>query len=89
LIFENDDPEVATKYWTLWDALDGTQKCIEDPDLYTENWTGRPIPDHVAERLCAGCPFFDPCRDYARAAGEEHGIWGGETPEMRKRGSER
>lgn len=88
MIFESDDPEVREKYFELWSALDGTQPCAEDPDEYTENWTGRPIPDDVAKRLCVGrgCKFVEECKAYARAAQEEYGIWGGETPEMRKRG---
>ena len=85
MIFENDDPEVGRKYLTLITALDGTQPCLDDPEgLYMENWTGRPIPDSVAEELCAGCPFKDICLDYAVAAQEEDGIWGGTTYEMRK-----
>lgn len=84
-IFEFNDEEVARKYLKLLFRLDGTQKCAEDPDEYTENWTGRPIPDEVAERACEGCKFIEECRDYAVAADEERGIWGGTTPHMRKR----
>lgn len=85
MIFDSDDPEVADKFLTLLWKLDGTQPCAEDPDKWTENWTGRPIPDEVAERMCAGCPFIKECDAYATAAGEETGIWGGRSPEMRKR----
>jgi hypothetical protein len=85
MIFEFEDVSVRDAYFALWDALDGTQPCADDPDDWVENWTGRPIPDEVAERKCAGCKFLEECRTYARLAGEEHGIWGGETPEMRKR----
>jgi hypothetical protein len=84
-IFEFDDPSVADKYLTLLWSLDGTQPCAEDPDKWTENWTGRPIPDSVAEDMCAGCPFIVECDAYATAAGEETGIWGGRSPEMRRR----
>lgn len=85
MIFENDDPEVKDKFLTLLWALDGTQPCASDPDKFTENWTGRVIPDRVAIEACDGCKFIDQCKDYARAAGEETGIWGGESPEMRRR----
>jgi len=85
VIFENDDPEVGAKYLVLLDALDGTQLCLDDEEgLWTENWTGRPIPDETARELCAGCKFLEECADYAVAAQEEHGIWGGTTYEMRK-----
>lgn len=85
MIFENDDPEVGVKYLKLLNALDGTQLCLDDEEgEWTENWTSRPIPDATAEALCAGCPFLEACRDYAVAAQEEHGIWGGTTYDMRK-----
>lgn len=86
MIFDEFDPEVREKYLVLQDQLDGTQPCLDDPEgLYTENWTNRPIPEHVAEGLCGGCRFKYACRDYAVAAQEEYGIWGGTTPEGRKR----
>jgi len=82
MIFENEDPEVGRKYLKLLFALDGTQPCIEDPDMYTENWANRPIPQEVARRLCAGCKHIELCDEYATAA-EEKGIWGGRTTEER------
>ena len=85
MIFEDQDPEVGQKFLTLITALDGTQNCVDDPEgEWTENWTSRPIPNETAEKLCAGCPFLEQCLDYAVAAQEEHGIWGGTTYEMRK-----
>lgn len=84
-MFEFTDDTLHEKFDKLWYALDGTQKCAEDPDSYVENWTGRPIPESVAAELCEGCPFLEDCRDYAVSANEEHGIWGGTTPEMRRR----
>ncbi len=33
--------------------------------------------DAAAKQYCASCPVRDDCRDYALAAGEESGIWGG------------
>lgn len=77
-------PEAWDAYLLLWDKLNGTQPCAEDPDKWTENWTGRAIPVEVAERMCAGCPFLEECRTYAVLANEERGIWGGTTPEQRK-----
>lgn len=82
MIFENEDPEVGRKFLKLVFALDGTQPCIEEPDKYTENWTSRPIPPEVAQRLCKGCKFIELCDDYATAAGEK-GIWGGRTTQER------
>lgn len=36
-----------------------------------------------AKALCARCPVWEDCLDYAIAAQERHGIWGGMTPEER------
>jgi WhiB family redox-sensing transcriptional regulator len=33
---------------------------------------------------CRACPARTPCLDYAVAAGESHGIWGGTTPTERR-----
>ena len=38
-----------------------------------------------AARLCAGCPALTECRDYALAAREPHGVWGGLIPAERSR----
>jgi WhiB family transcriptional regulator, redox-sensing transcriptional regulator len=85
VIFENSNPEVKEKYLKLVWSLDGTQPCAnDDPDLWIENWTGRPIPRAIAKERCAGCPFIQQCLDYAVAADEELGIWGGTTTEERK-----
>ena len=35
-----------------------------------------------AATVCAGCPVIEPCRNYARRAGEL-GFWGGENDEVR------
>lgn len=36
-----------------------------------------------AQRTCAGCPVRLECRDWATERGEEHGVFGGETPKER------
>lgn len=83
-MFEFKNESVADLYDELWYKLNGKQLCAEDPDPWVENYTSRPIPVEVAEELCAGCPFYQECRDYAIAAEEENGIWGGTTPEQRR-----
>ncbi|NUT41231.1 MAG: WhiB family transcriptional regulator, partial [Thermoactinospora sp.] len=34
---------------------------------------------------CARCPVVDECRSYALREGETEGIWGGLTPQERRR----
>lgn len=38
----------------------------------------------MAKITCASCPFKVLCAQYAIEADEEHGIWGGTTPEERR-----
>ena len=37
-----------------------------------------------ARIICAGCPVRTQCLDYALAASERHGIWGGTTEKQRR-----
>ena len=37
-----------------------------------------------ARAVCAGCPVQAQCLDYALAANERHGIWGGLTERQRR-----
>lgn len=37
-----------------------------------------------AKRVCSGCEVSGPCLDYATATGQDHGIWGGTTPDDRR-----
>ena len=39
--------------------------------------------DAEAKQVCAGCPVRDRCRDYALAAREESGVWGGLSEDER------
>ncbi|WP_411194679.1 WhiB family transcriptional regulator [Rhodococcus jostii] len=32
------------------------------------------------QTICRACPVLQKCRDYAVAANEPHGIWGGLSP---------
>lgn len=75
--------EIEDAYLLLQDKLDGSEPCVEDPDMWMENWTGRPIPESVAQRMCNTCHAIERCKDYAIKAEEEHGIWGGTTPQGR------
>lgn len=37
-----------------------------------------------AQRVCATCPVARQCLQYALLLNDEHGIWGGLTPEQRR-----
>ena len=52
-------------------------------DLKTDQFFPEKARRNVAQMMCADCPLFDPCRDYALARPEVRGIWGGTTDEDR------
>lgn len=41
-------------------------------------------PD-ASKRVCQRCPVKVECLEWAIATGEEHGVWGGLTPQERRR----
>jgi hypothetical protein len=56
-------------------------------DGYTEEFyadSEEKISQQTAKFICAGCPIKQECLDYAMAAQEEYGIWGGLTADERK-----
>ncbi|WP_192809927.1 WhiB family transcriptional regulator [Actinomadura rudentiformis] len=70
--------------------------CEADPDLFfTEDGTyedrrmyGTGVTDeHVeaAKHMCATCDFEQDCLDLALDQNEHYGIWGGTTPDERRR----
>lgn len=55
-----------------------------DPDLF---FPLAPSAEQEAraKAICAGCPVLVECRDHAVRVGEPDGIWGGLTPQERRR----
>jgi len=60
----------------------GSVPCESVPDIYfPEDIPDREVREkaiQTAKALCADCPVFDLCRDYAVTTGQEFGIWGGQ-----------
>jgi len=53
-----------------------------DPDLFY------PINEDEADEaiaICNACPVREPCLEYALAARERYGVWGGTTEKDRRR----
>jgi hypothetical protein len=51
-----------------------------------ERWfPSAPLDPAEAAALCADCPALSDCLDYALAADERFGIWGGTSPAERHR----
>lgn len=55
-----------------------------DPELFFP-LAPTPVQEARAKGVCAGCQVLADCRDYALRSGEADGIWGGMTPEERRR----
>lgn len=72
---------------------DERTRCAADPDHWfshevTGGSAGRQRPD-LAAKMCAGCPFINPCLDAAmryergKPASDRFGVWGGTLPRER------
>lgn len=61
--------------------------CVDtDPDsFFPEIGPGLHADIAAAKRVCARCPVRSECLAYSLAHNEPHGIWGGLTPEERRR----
>ncbi|MDF5751340.1 WhiB family transcriptional regulator [Spongiactinospora sp. TRM90649] len=55
-----------------------------DPELFFP-LSPSPEQEASAKAVCARCQVMDECRAYALRAGEAEGIWGGLTPQERRR----
>jgi WhiB family transcriptional regulator, redox-sensing transcriptional regulator len=69
-------PRVAITDW-----IEEAACAAADPEVF---FTTDPESDAEAKRYCASCRVHDECRDYALAADEEFGVWGGLNEDERK-----
>lgn len=70
-------PHRGTAAHQLLSALvnsDEWRPCTQDPELW---WSTDTPGIREAKRYCGTCPIIDQCREYALAAGETSGVWGG------------
>jgi WhiB family redox-sensing transcriptional regulator len=61
--------------------------CRElDPEIFFPiSTTGAALGQvHEAQAICARCPVAAHCLDWALRTGQDHGVWGGTTPEERR-----
>ena len=66
--------------WRDLAACKGSDLALFFPDRGNHN---QAVQIEVAKAICEGCPVKEPCLDYAVAARETVGIWGGTTPAER------
>ena len=80
-------PPSGSREWVaLAQALEEAPAPCERSGL-PDAWWDLAGPFHEsAVQCCDGCPVRRECLEYALAADERYGIWGGKTPEERARG---
>ena len=57
-------------------------RASEDPDTWHPD-NGNRAGAEAAKAVCQCCLDCQPCLEWALAANEEHGVWGGTTPTER------
>jgi WhiB family transcriptional regulator, redox-sensing transcriptional regulator len=67
--------------WRYWAACRD-----EDPELFFPVGTSGPALRQIAQAktVCRRCPVNTECLTWALAAGEDAGVWGGQTEEERR-----
>jgi len=80
--FNLDEPFVADE---VTDWRSGAPCGTVDADLFFDRAESCTFAEEQAKIICHGCPVADECLDAAMLGREEYGIWGGMTPQERKR----
>ena len=71
--------------------LNGGVECSQNPEIfYPDDWSGlggstlmRTLATQTAKEICMRCPVISECLQVG--VYEEYGIWGGTTPDQRKK----
>jgi WhiB family redox-sensing transcriptional regulator len=63
------------------DWIEDAACAAADPEIF---FTAGSESEAKAKKYCAICPVRDECRQYALAAGEEFGVWGGLNEDERQ-----
>lgn len=65
----------------------GSASCtVEDPELFFPIGTTGPAVEQAgaAKKICARCPVREACLEFALAANQDAGVWGGLTEDERR-----
>jgi hypothetical protein len=85
-VYEFDRSEPYQQFRDVMDSV-GELPCGNFPDAFfhdEDRPTGNRYTYTMAKELCSGCPIRVECLDYALAANEDHGVWGGLSPVERR-----
>lgn len=66
------------------DEADRPVPCQNYPDMFFPDPANRSVDGRLAKNMCRECPIIRQCAEYGMK-NEEFGIWGGLTPEDRRR----
>lgn len=73
--------EVVKAYLALAKAIHESPIVVPctntDPEVWFPDQEDGYNYSEVAKKLCKACPARKPCAEYAIAANEQYGIWGG------------
>jgi WhiB family transcriptional regulator, redox-sensing transcriptional regulator len=70
--------------WQLDAACRGAESHLFFAPNHFERKEDKESREARAKEICSTCSVIGPCRDYALAIREPHGIWGGLTEVERK-----
>ena len=74
-------PIAAESQWQLSARCIGFPSAVFFPE--DQNPRERRRSEAAAKRICSACPVISQCREHALRTPENHGIWGGMTPDER------
>lgn len=73
-------PAAASAEWArLTDRASACLEVLPCAGHGREYWFGSRLEQETAARACLECPLMVECGQYADAARERHGVWGGRT----------
>jgi len=79
--------EAERLYEALKEAIDESKELpacqVTDPEIWFADIDVGFNHARLAKKFCSACPVKKQCAEYAIAALEPHGIWGGTTPRER------
>lgn len=82
-------PEHAIREWLALHRALGTIDATPCAGADRNDWTGGAAAQERAAARCLDCPVLALCDDYALAADERVGVWGGRTERERRAGTAR
>jgi WhiB family redox-sensing transcriptional regulator len=78
------DSQYLDETWQLQAACRGAESHLFFAPNHFERKEEKEAREARAKEICTACSVIKPCREFALAIKEPHGIWGGLTETERK-----